>query len=82
MCAAIAGRCIVPEYAERDHLKDHHLAQFYGNLFESEARHYMTYVALAKQRGDSETIKERLRQLALCEGEIVAESDGLPRLHS
>src|SRR3954464_3556462 len=33
----------------RDRLADRELAEFYGSLFESEARHHSTYVRLAKE---------------------------------
>ena len=66
----------------RDHLADAELAAFYGSLFESEARHYMTYVRLAERRADAEVVRARLAELAALEAEIVRNGDGLCRLHS
>src|SRR2546430_6001065 len=44
----------------RDHLNDQELADFYGSLFESEARHHRTYVRLALGFLDEETLHQRL----------------------
>src|SRR5688572_20732744 len=56
----------------RDRLSDQELAQFYGNLFESEARHHSTYVRLAGHFMDEDVVRRRLSELARAEGEIVA----------
>ncbi len=66
----------------RDHLQDRELADFYGSLFESEARHHSTYVQLAKMYGDDDEVKERLEELAAAEAEILATSTDPPRMHS
>ena len=66
----------------RDHVKDVELSQFYGSLFESEARHHTTYVRLAKTFGSEEQVNRRLTELADLEAVIVAEGDPLPRMHS
>ena len=66
----------------RDQLKDNHLADFYGSLFESEARHHATYVRLAKGYATSEEVDARLVVLASEEAQIVAEGHPLPRMHS
>lgn len=64
------------------HVQDSRLSQFYGSLFESEARHHSTYVRLAKMFGDEMTVKERLHELSEIESEIIADGDKLPRMHS
>ena len=66
----------------RDRLADRELADFYGRLFESEARHHSTYVRLAKHFMDEITVHERLAELAQVEGEIIAAGEDQPRMHS
>jgi tRNA-(ms[2]io[6]A)-hydroxylase len=66
----------------RDRVGDRELAEFYGSLFESEARHHTTYVRLARHFGAEEAIRARLEELAAEEARIIAEGDILPRMHS
>jgi tRNA-(ms[2]io[6]A)-hydroxylase len=68
----------------RDHVRqrDRPLSDFYGSLFESEARHHSIYVALAKHFAPEATVLERLEELAACEAEIVEAGEELPRMHS
>jgi len=66
----------------RDRLADRELADFYGSLFESEARHHSTYVRLARHFMDEEAVHRRLLELAEAEGRIIAEGEGRPRMHS
>lgn len=66
----------------RDHLPDQELADFYGSLFESEARHHSTYVRLAKGFAPDEEVHRRLEELAAAEAAIVAEGEPEPRMHS
>jgi tRNA-(ms[2]io[6]A)-hydroxylase len=66
----------------RDHVGDRQLADFYGSLFESEARHHSTYVQLARHFGEAAAIHQRLDELAADEARIIAEGDSLPRMHS
>jgi tRNA-(ms[2]io[6]A)-hydroxylase len=66
----------------RDHVQDRELADFYGSLFESEARHHSTYVQMAGQFADEATVRSRLDELAAEEAEIIAHGDTLPRMHS
>lgn len=66
----------------REHLPDRELADFYGSLFESEARHHTTYVSLAKNFASEKAVHQRLEELAAQEAEIVAEGDDFPRVHS
>ena len=40
----------------RDRLADRELAEFYGSLFESEARHHSTYVQLARKYTDEDSL--------------------------
>jgi tRNA-(ms[2]io[6]A)-hydroxylase len=66
----------------KEHVPDAKLAEFYGSLFESEARHHSTYVRMARHFGEEEAIRARLEELAEAEAEIIAEGDPLPRMHS
>lgn len=66
----------------RDHVPDEELRAFYGSLFESEARHHSTYVRLAKRFASEDRVNERLAELAIEEGRIIAEGESLPRMHS
>ena len=67
-----------------DHIRprDAELADFYAGLFESEARHHMTYVNLAEHFSDRSTVRARLDQLSACESEIIAKGCELARMHS
>lgn len=66
----------------RDHVQDAELAEFYGSLFESEARHHSTYTQMARHFGNEDAIRQRLDVLAGDEAEIIREGDPLPRMHS
>lgn len=66
----------------RDHLEDRELAEFYGSLFESEARHHSTYVRLAEAFAPAAIVRVRLQELAAIEAGIVDEGDPLVRMHS
>jgi tRNA-(ms[2]io[6]A)-hydroxylase len=66
----------------KEHVEDQQLAEFYGSLFESEARHHTTYVRLAKQFQDAERVKARLDELAAAEAAIIDQGHELPRMHS
>ncbi len=66
----------------RDHLEDSELTQFYGSLFESEARHHTTYLKLARTFASSEEVGSRLDALARAEQSILDRGSLLPRMHS
>ncbi|WP_425618538.1 tRNA-(ms[2]io[6]A)-hydroxylase [Anatilimnocola sp. NA78] len=66
----------------RDRLADRELADFYGSLFESEARHHSTYVQLARKYTDEASLRQRLHELAAAEAAILATGDDFPRMHS
>ena len=66
----------------RSHLQDRKLADFFASLFEVEARHYSTYVRLAGHFADRSVVRNRLKELALVEAEIIERGDSLPRVHS
>jgi tRNA 2-(methylsulfanyl)-N6-isopentenyladenosine37 hydroxylase len=64
------------------HVKDAELAEFYGSLFESEARHHTTYTRLAKEFAPEEVVLARLDELATAEAAIIDRGEDLPRMHS
>ncbi len=66
----------------RDHLDDPELQDFYGSLFESEARHHATYLRLAELFAKPTEVQLRLQELAGQEAEIIAAGCSLPRIHS
>jgi len=66
----------------RQHLDDMQLVDFYGSLFESEARHHSTYVELARHFQPPEIVDRRLTELSAAEARIIAEGDSMPRVHS
>lgn len=66
----------------RQHVADRELSEFYGNLFESEARHHTTYVRLARLFGSEDEVRQRLEELSALETEIIHRGDPLPRMHS
>ena len=68
----------------RDHMatRDHELADFYGSLFESEARHHSSYVQLAYNFAAQDSVHARLEELSAAEAQIIARGDSLPRMHS
>ncbi len=66
----------------RDHLQDAELSEFYGSLYESEARHHSTYVRLAKYFASDNEVSARLEELAAEEAVIIAAGCELPRIHS
>jgi len=66
----------------RDHVADAELREFYGSLFESEARHHSTYVQFACEFAAEGVVRARLHELAEAEAEIIATGDPLPRMHS
>lgn len=66
----------------RDHLQDAQLSEFYGSLYESEARHHAVYVRLAKQFDSEENVVARLEELAVQEAAIIEAGCPLPRIHS
>jgi tRNA-(ms[2]io[6]A)-hydroxylase len=66
----------------RDHLADAELSAFFGDLFESEARHHSTYVRLAKLFAPEATVTQRLAELAIEESRIIQEGEEVSRVHS
>lgn len=65
-----------------EHIQDQELAEFYGSLFESEARHHTTYTRLAKDFAPEEFVLARLEELAAAEAAIIDRGESIPRMHS
>ncbi len=65
-----------------EHVKDAELADFYGGLFESEARHHTTYTRLAKDFASEDAVMARLDELAAAEAAIIDRGEDAPRMHS
>jgi tRNA-(ms[2]io[6]A)-hydroxylase len=63
-------------------LPDRELAEFYGSLFASEARHHATYVELARLFDRTGEVDRRLEELAAAEAEIIDTGDEQVRVHS
>jgi tRNA-(ms[2]io[6]A)-hydroxylase len=66
----------------RKHVRDPELSEFYGSLFESEARHHTTYIKLARHFDSEAEVRRRLEELSRAESEIIAAGSPLPRMHS
>ncbi len=64
------------------HCPDRELAEFYGSLMASEARHYGVYWVLADSYFERDVVKERLDELAIRESELLATLYPEPRIHS
>lgn len=64
-----------------DNINDKDLAEFYQSLGETEARHYMTFVKLAKTYYPEEEVKDRLDQLSCFEANLVAQLKNEPLMH-
>ena len=58
------------------------LREFYRGLLTSEARHHHFYIDLARRYFDRQVVEERLKVLAVAEGEIISTGSQEPRMHS
>lgn len=61
---------------------DAELAEFYGSLLKSEARHFEDYLELARQVGGSEEVARRQRVICALDAELIGSSDSEFRFHS
>ena len=57
------------------------LAQFYKDLFESEARHYRVFLAYARQFGGKEYIDKQWDKLLTYEAELIHKAGQKPLVH-
>ena len=82
LCALIEARSCERFSLLGEQLADSALAEFYASLFESEARHYATYIKLAIAHAPEADVRARLDVLADAEAEINATGEPVPRLHT
>ncbi|MFE1747782.1 tRNA-(ms[2]io[6]A)-hydroxylase [Coleofasciculus sp. H7-2] len=64
------------------HLPNPELAQFYGSLMASEARHYGVYWLLADTYFERAVVNQRLEELAVVESQLLETLHPEPRIHS
>jgi tRNA-(ms[2]io[6]A)-hydroxylase len=64
------------------HCPDRELAEFYGSLMASEARHFGVYWVLADTYFERDVVTGRLEELAVRESELLITLHSEPRIHS
>ncbi|MCB9673890.1 MAG: tRNA-(ms[2]io[6]A)-hydroxylase [Alphaproteobacteria bacterium] len=82
ICALIEARSCERMKLLAEGLPDPGLAAFYGDLLESEARHFSTYVHMAEALAPRADIQARLRELAVHEAAVIADAPDEPRMHN
>lgn len=82
VCSLIEARSCERMKVLSEHLKDPALRALYKGLLKSEARHHHSYVDLAMELCGREVARARLKELAVIEGQIIAEGGPDPRIHS
>ncbi|MGB0645578.1 MAG: tRNA-(ms[2]io[6]A)-hydroxylase [Bradymonadia bacterium] len=81
-CALIEARSCERMSLLSQHLADDELRAFYGQLLESEARHFTLYVGLARAVAPEADITSRLNELAKWEAEVILSAPSVPRMHN
>lgn len=81
-CALIEARSCERMRLLSQHLTDPDLRAFYGDLLESEARHFTLYVGLARAVAPNADITSRLNELANWESEVILSAPPVPRMHN
>ena len=81
-CALIEARSCERMTLLSQHLTCPTLRSFYGELLESEARHFSVYVSLARRLAPTEEVSARLSELANWEAEIISCAPPVPRMHN
>jgi tRNA-(ms[2]io[6]A)-hydroxylase len=64
-----------------DHINDPELAQFYYDLMASEARHYTTFIKLAKQYFDPAMVDTRWEEMLVFEAEVISHYGSREQIH-
>jgi tRNA 2-(methylsulfanyl)-N6-isopentenyladenosine37 hydroxylase len=64
-----------------DHIGDAELAQFYYDLMASEARHYATFIRLAKQYIDPAKVDARWEEMLVFEADVISRYGSQERIH-
>lgn len=82
-CALIEARSCERMQLLAEALEEPTLARLYRGLLASEARHFGTYVDLARELGivDEEALRRRLTEVAEHEAAVIAGAPPLPRMH-
>ena len=65
-----------------EHSDDNEIRTLYSELVHSEARHVYLYWNLAEERYSHQDIILRLKEIAICESDILSELHCNPRMHS
>lgn len=81
-CALIEARSCERMQVLAEGLEDAELAELYGSLLASEARHHGLYLDLACQVADREAARARLEELAAHEAQVLETPDPEVRVHS
>ena len=64
-----------------DHVEDEELATFYKDLMASEARHYTTFLKLAKQYFEPDRVDERWEEWLVFEAKVIKNYGKIERVH-
>lgn len=80
-CGLIEARSCERMQILAEHLEDAEARDLYRGLLASEARHHGTYVRLAESVAVGAPVRERLRELARHEAEVLAAAPALARMH-
>lgn len=64
-----------------EHISDQELAQFYYDLMASEARHYTTFLRLAKEYFDPEVVDARWEEMLDFEADVISRYGNQERIH-
>lgn len=64
-----------------DHIEDQELAKFYHDLMASEARHYTTFLRLAKQYLDPDRVEARWQEWLVYEAEVISRYGKEEKIH-
>ena len=65
-----------------EHLTCEYLRGVYRNLLESEARHFSTYLSIARSIVSKSEVFERLETLSIWESEVISSAPLVPRMHN
>ncbi len=64
-----------------EHIEDQELAKFYYDLMASEARHYTTFLRLAKEYLDPERVEARWQEWLVYEAEVISKYGKKETIH-
>ena len=81
-CALIEARSCERMTLLSEHLACEYLRGVYRNLLESEARHFSTYLSIARSIVSKSEVFERLETLSIWEAEVISSAPLVPRMHN